>query len=266
MKHQFITLSKFLIQDFQNRKSRKPSYSIRSYGRYLGLPRTTVHNLLLGNAHGSKAAIETVSSKLGLTRSETLYLEKVAELRKARATSRREKLRTEIMSLDTRFNLLSESDFERIGYWDYFRVMELIKTRPNAVDASWIARRLSVPRRTVLAALHELQRQKVIEMLPDGQLRVMRDFITLPSGKRLDSARAFHSKVIKKAGTALRSQTEGKERNISSMVLKFRKSDLPNVDEFIRRFRREFSAEFESGEGHDSVYTLGVQFFRSDRD
>jgi hypothetical protein len=56
-----------------------------------------------------------------------------------------------------------------------------------------------------------------------------------------------------------------KERNFSTLILRFRKSDLERVDLFIRKFRRAFSAEFEAGEDHDTVYSPGVQFMRLDR-
>lgn len=75
----------------------------------------------------------------------------------------------------------------------------------------------------------------------------------------------LQEQLIKKSLNALTTHTPN-QRNVSSVVLRFRRSDMENADRFLRRIRREFSDEFEQGGEHDSVYSLNIQFTRLDCD
>jgi uncharacterized protein (TIGR02147 family) len=259
------TISEILTQDFKRRQTRNRAYSFRAHARFLNLPPSTLLSIMNGKSRGSPTVLKKISKKLQLSESECLYLLKTSTLDRTKSARRRQSLLHEARRLDTRFNLISNEDFQHLGFWHCFAVMELIKLKGSKLQPAWIAKKLNIPEYQIEASLKALVSQKIIEITPRRELKILKDFITLPSGERLDLARNFHGELIRKAQDALFNQSEN-QRNISSLVLRFRSSDLPRVDEFIRNFRRSFSATFEEGEGHDSVYSLGIQFFRLDKE
>ncbi len=264
MKTAHPSLPDILIRDFQRKKKRNRNYSVRAYARYLNISASTLLNLMKGKSSGSKEVIRRFSRKLSLTENDCVYLLKSAELNRTKNVRKRKALRNEVLQLDTSFNRISEETFQHLGFWQCFAVMELIKIKGARLDPAWIAERLCIPEAQATAALNALVGAKVIEISESGKLTILTDFITLPSGKRLDLARNFHGELIKKGREALFNQSEN-DRNISSLILRFNSSRMNEVDEFIREFRRKFSAAFEEGDDHDAVCGLGIQFFRLDQ-
>ena len=91
-----------------------------------------------------------------------------------------------------------------------------------------------------------------------------RDYIEFPSNQ-LSPARKLHQTLTQQAAKAVFDQPKS-TRSFSSAVLRFRKTDIEEVHEFIAKFRREFCQKFENGTDHDSVYSLNMNFFRLDQE
>lgn len=261
----FPALSEILTQDFRMRLARNRTYSIRAYARYLTVSPSTLLSLMNGKSGGSRSILKRLSKRLSLGEKDCSYLLKVAELNRTKDSTKRKILRHEITRIDSNFNLISDQVFYRLGYWQCFAVMELIKTVNARTEPSWIAKKLGISETQAEDSLKALTAAEIIEIGPGGKLKILRDFISLPSGPKLDLARNFHGALIDKGKASLFDQP-AENRNISSVVLRFRTSDRDQVDEFIKDFRRRFAANFEEGENHDAVYALGIQFFRLDRD
>ncbi len=258
------TLGKMLFQDFSRRKSNNPAYSIRGYARYLDISHSTLRFLMDEKTEGSPKLVQKIGKKLGLTSQEVKYFIQLSRLKKARHPEKKNQIYQGARVINTRFNTLSEKEFTDISQWYSYAVMELIKTKDAQLDPAWLANRLGILAEEAKGALSALQKLDIIGIQDGKKLIVKRDYLEFPDGQ-FEAARTFHQTVTGKAKEATATQVKG-TRSFSSAVVRFRKSDLPDVHEFIARFRREFCQRFEGGTDHDSVYALNLNFFRLDQE
>ncbi len=257
------TLARILGQDFDRRKKRKESYSLRSYAKYLGLSPSTLHSLMSEDSMGSPKLVEKIARKIGLNESEEQYVSHVSRLKNTKDPKKKKEILQKAVLLNTRFNTLTVEEYQLIGKWYYYPVMELIKTKGAVLDPAWIGKKLGITSEEARLSLESLQKLDIIE-IKNNQLIVKRDYVELPDGTFLPG-RELNQTLIQKAKEAALVQPKG-TRSFSNTVVRFRKSDIKRAQEFITRFRREFCLEFESGRDHDSVYDLNVNFFRLDEE
>ena len=252
-----------LVQDFAQKRIRKENYSLRAYARHLGVSHSTLHALMTDGSGGSSKLIEKIGEKIGLSKSEKEYFAHLASLNVIKDSKKRAEILQKIALLDTRYNILGHEEQTQVFCkWYGFAVMELIKTKDASLDPAWIAKKLRITRSEVEKTLDALQKLEIIEIQENGQLLVKKDYVELSPTTVLPT-RELHQVMIGKAGEAAMAQPK-ETRSFSETVLRFRKSDMEEVHQFISKFRREFALKFESGTGHDSVYSLNVNFFRLD--
>ncbi len=256
-------LAGVILQDFEQKKLARNGYSLRAYAKYLGLSHSTLHSLMKEESPGSPALIEKIAKKIGLNANERKYCSYISRLKTVRSSAKKLEIMQKAVLLNTRFNVLSKEEYEQICMWYNYPVMELIKIKGASLDPDWIAKKLGITSDEATIALESFQKLKIIE-IKDGQLIVKRDYVELPTGA-FEPARALHQTMIGKAREAVVTQPKG-TRSFSNTVVRFRKSDMEEVHEFISKFRREFCLKFEGGLDHDSVYNLNVNFFRLDTD
>jgi hypothetical protein len=87
--------------------------------------------------------------------------------------------------------------------------------------------------------------------------------VTKADGIPSEAGRKFHSQMLEKAADALHSQSIS-ERYISSALIPFDSSDLPQASQVLQNFRKSFSGNFDRTKKKEAVYCLGVQLFRVD--
>lgn len=255
-------LPSLLQTDFELRKLRNPAYSLRAYARDLKLSSSTLHSLFTGDGIISAPTLTRLSKYFKFSEGEKAHVRSLNLAARAKKPERREQHLEDANSSETRFNSLTEEEFESAGGWHAFAVMELLQIRNAPGDAEAIAATLRLSLAEVKHVLAALTKLKVIAVNA-GAIRVLKTSIILPSGPPLRRARDAHREIMERALEAIETQPKG-TRNFSTLILKFRKKDIAEADEFIRKFRRAFSRKFEAGTDHDSVYSLGVQLARLD--
>ena len=256
-------LSDILKADFEKNKKKNQSFSVRAYARMLNLSPSTLHALLYKKAAATDATLSKIRTKLRLSLHDLEYFRSQSKLQRARTPEGKESLSRRLAKSEPRFGLLTEDDFKTLSSWYFHVLKELMSTRSFRNDPEWISRAIGITSDQADEAIQALTKLGIVQKDSRGEYRVNQEFIALPSGPPLQEAKNVHLQFMERAQRAVLDQPKG-TRNFSTLVLKFRKSDLGKVDEKIRIFRREFSQEFESGGEHDSVYTLAVQFFRND--
>ncbi len=254
-----------LLHFYETKRKNNPSFSLRSYAKFLGLSPSTLHGAMKNGKGLSDSALDFVGARLMLSRTEVSYFRNLVRSNRMRNKKRKASALRQAARYDTRYDLLTEEQFASVSSWYCFAVMELVKLPTFKNEPRWIAKKLGITAKQAKESIQALSILGILETHEDGSITTTRDFVALPSGPPLPAARGFHAQFAEKARQAMLDQPKG-TRNFSTLVLKFRRSDIERVDEKIRVFRREFGQEFESGTDHDAVYALAVQFFRLDRD
>lgn len=255
--------SEILKEHFHKRSLKNASYSLRAYARDLGLPSSTLSNILKGKAGLSLDKAEEIAKILKLKGQEKLFFCKLVEANCSRKKSVRDKAKHELLHFNTEYICIDDDHFKIIADWYHFALVELVRVKDFKYDIEWIAHRLGISATLCKMAIKRLLK---IGLLKEENKKLIQcyDYFASPSGTPSEAVRQFHKQMIAKAITAVDGQSI-EERNITSGFLRVRTSDLPLIGQKIHEFRRTMASEIESGEGHDSVYAFCIQFFRGDK-
>jgi uncharacterized protein (TIGR02147 family) len=244
--------SNFLLNEYDTRKLKNTSYSLRAFARDIEISSGKLSDILGKKVGISKSTALKISKKLNLSEEdENLFLGLVEV-----------GLERKSYNFDSKYLVLGDDYFQILTNWHYFALVELIALDCFQNNVTWIAKRLGISESIVPEAIERLKRVKLVQEI-DNTLQQTYDYYVSPSGTPSDNAKKFHTQILSKAQEALISQ-EIEERDFTSGFLRARKSDLPYIAKRIKEFRRELAKEIEAGEGHDSVYAFSIQFFRGD--
>lgn len=248
-------------QEFQNRALKNNNYSLRAFARDLGLTSGNLSDVLNKKTGLSLTKASLVAPKLNFRKEDQQLFLKLVEISLGNDKNKNQS-QLQILNSDSSYITLADDYYRVLTEWYYFALVELVRVIDFQNDDEWIAKRLGILESEVRPAVERLLR---VELLKEthGELIQTYDYFISPSGTPSDTARKFHKQILERAALAVDHQAI-EERNFTSGFLRVRKSDLPNIANRIKEFRREMAAEIESGEGHDSVYAFSIQFFRGD--
>lgn len=255
--------SEVLKDYFHKRSLKNASYSLRAYARDLGLPSGTLSNILKRKSGLSLDKANEVATILKMKGQEKLFFCKLVEANCSRKKSVREKAKHELLNYNTDYICIDDDHFKIIADWYHFALVELVRIVDFKYDIDWMAERLGITTLQCKMALKRLIKIGLVREENDTLIQNY-DYFASPSGTPSEAVRQFHKQIMTKAISAVDTQTI-EERNITSGFLRVRTSDLPLIGQKIHEFRRTMASEIESGEGHDSVYAFGIQFFRGDK-
>lgn len=256
--------SDIIRDNFYERSLRNPSYSLRAFARDLDLSPGNLTDILAKRSGLSMEKALHISEEFDMKDEDKKFFCKLVEASSSRKLEDRKKAEAELWRYDTKYNMISDDYFHIISSWHYFALAELVGLKDFIYDHDWISKRLGITKEEVVIGIERLTNVGLLTEM-DGKLTQSYDFFVSPSGTPSDAAKNFHKQVLGKAVEAVMNQAI-EQRDFSSGFYRARKSDLPEIAERIKKFRRELCKDIESGENHDSVYALSIQFFRADEE
>ncbi|MFL5813129.1 MAG: DUF4423 domain-containing protein [Bdellovibrionia bacterium] len=256
---------KILVDEFESRQKRNPSYSLRAFARDLGLQPSNISEILRGLSGLSIQAGTEIATRLQLSDEETQWFVRSIEAHHSRDLRRRQNAQAELAAITSR-NGLNELDLERfkiIKDWYHFALLELTDTVGFSPDPAWIADRLKITEKETKEAIDRLIEFNLLERKKDGSLKQTRS-TWVSGGVPSREIRKHHAQILQKAEGAL-STVDIDSRDFSALTMAVPQSKLPEARKLIQEFRRQFVRLFEtSTEPKDRVFILGVQFFPVD--
>jgi uncharacterized protein (TIGR02147 family) len=255
--------SKILNEIFIEKKLRNKQYSLTAYSRDLGISTSRLSMILRGKVNISPKMANYIATRLNFDQEQIEYFSILANLKSTHSDEEKKNAFIKLRQLDTDKNIMSAEIFQVIANWYHLAIIELLSLKNAESDHKWIAKKLNITISEAEEAIQRLLKLEMIEETNDGKLIAVKDFTMVKSATPHKAGQEFHRQILTKAIHALEEQ-DTKTRNISTVVFKARKEDIPLIEEKIKRFRREISALLESGEEHDSVYSLGIQLVKLD--
>lgn len=252
-----------LRSELELRRARNPAYSLRSFGRDLGLAPSALSDLLQGKKGISSRRASELAGKIGLNEEERELFLLSARASHSRRKAEREKAFTELKQR-TSLHRISEAELETASNWYHQALLELTELDDCEHSAEWFARRLRLPLAATesaierLLALGWLKREK-------GKYRATSaaslSTVDVPS----QAVKQLHEQILGKASGALFTQGV-KEREFIATSFAFDSSQMEAAKRDIRKFQRAFAEKYYSGSCRkNSVYQISMQFFRLDQ-
>jgi uncharacterized protein (TIGR02147 family) len=246
-----------LQNEIQTRKLRNTSYNVSSFAKLIGLTPSRLSEILRGKVGLSVAKAAKICEILKFAENETsLFLDLVCSEHARNPKEKEEALgRLELHKFFVQYN---DDQFSFIADWYHHAIIELISLDKTKTSLQ-ISKSLGLDLKTTNEAIARLLKMNVIKEEKKG-------FILSTSNRKTstdipsEAIRKLNKQMLNKASEAIDDQ-EIDNRDFSIIFLSFNKSQLKLAKERIKNFRRDFMKEFESSNGRDSVYSMGVQFF-----
>lgn len=235
--------------ELHRRIEKNRRYSLRAFARDLDLPAGSLSKILAKRLPVSPKIASKLAKKLGLSAEMIESFVCMAELGASRS-----KRKAALMAHD-RFQLISD--------WFHFAIVELTSLKDFESNSNWITKRLGIRLSEAKSAIDRLKRLGMLSE-KEGVFRRTDDLVFVPGGTPSEAGKKFHTQILRRALSSLRSQPT-QERDFESMIVRFRSADMERAKEMIRDFHQRFAAEIESGSDHDRVYCIGIQFFGMDK-
>lgn len=249
-----------LREELESRCGKNPRYSLRAFARDLGITSSRLSEVLSGRYGFSREAARKIAEQLGWSNSEITLFCDLVDAEHARAKQSRERARDRLAATPPAYQQLSLDAFQVISDWHHYAILELVAVDGFVNKPKWIAQRLGISDHVATAAIERLKRLDLLEE-KNGRLQATDTFTATPSDVPSDALKKFHKQLLEKALTALHLQ-KVEERDISHLVLAVDRGQLKEAKETIRKFRRTFDARFGRGPKKNSVYCLGITFFK----
>lgn len=251
-----------MTEEFLRRKQANPSYSYRAMARDLGLHSSRLSEVVNGKKGISRAAAKSVAEKLGLNSDETDFFCDLADAEHARNKLERKAAAARLKKRNSKHTLYVKLDLERfkiISHWYHNALLELSRLNEFKDNPHWIAKRLGIDDREVVASQKRLMKLG-LAIMEKGRFKAMEINNFTPSDVPSYCIRMFHESIIKKALLALFEQPVEK-REFSSTIFSIDKEQLPELKKAIRTFWRDINSVIEKSTKKDSLYCLSTQFF-----
>lgn len=232
-----------LQKEFIARCKRNPSYSLRAFAQFLEIDQSFLSKLLNGQRRITESLASSIGPKLGLrpTQIEKLFANGSAKM--------------------PGFISLSEEEFETIGDWKTFAIIELAKTINFNPDPKNIAKRLGVHVEEVRASIDRLKNLGYIQIHESGW-KLLAPNTTWTNTTTTTEARRRYQKSILEKGLLAIDQIPFDQRDNGSLTIAIEKSRIPEFKEKLLKIRQELGAIFQpSDHRSDEVYQLTIALF-----
>lgn len=261
-----LTYQHYILTEFQERKSRNPSYSLRAFARDVGVAAPKLSEILRGKKGLSEASARKLAPRLGLSKEESDLFVNLVIAKHARRQHEREGAEERLKQLTTRlrFNEASLDSFKVISDWYHFAILELCDLPDFQSSPSWIAKRLQISEKIATEAVHRLFDLGLLAEKKKGQWYQTEAVLATPSGIPSSAIRNHHRQVLTKAEEAL-TKFSVEERDFSATTLAVSESHLEEARKMIKTFRRDLAKKLSEAPRKDRVFCLSIQFFPLDR-
>ena len=235
--------STFLVDQFQTRKTKNTSYSIRSFSKFLGVDQSLLSKVLKGDHELSQESVIKCLNALKVPDADMAPF-----------------LKNKKSDLITTYNRVDDEVFTIMSEWYHFAILELFKLKDFVFDIKLMSERLGISQEETQGAINRL---------------IQFEFLTLKKGKwilgkpntfwsnvKSTSApkKVLQKKLLEKSIEALEN-VEFDKRDHASYTVAIDDKFLPEFKEKLQEFRRKLGDEFSKKGTPNSIYQLTVSFY-----
>ncbi len=234
-----------LKAEFESRRARNASYSLRAFSRQLAISPAQLSQLISGRRPLTRKTATKIAERLSYSpRERTQLLESTIP-----------ELRQELLETPEE---IREEEFRVIADWYHFAILSLAEVRRHKADPRWIASRLGISVPEAAGALRRLRTLRFID-IAEGKIKPLSKTVRTSSDIPSSAIRQYHQQTLDKAKQKLE-EVSVHDREFSTITTAISRKNIPKAKEMITKFKREVSALLENGE-KTAVYTLAVQLF-----
>jgi uncharacterized protein (TIGR02147 family) len=252
------------LRDFYNeQKKDKTFFSYRYIGRRVGMDSSYVIKVLQGHLHVSKKKIAKFTEMLHLNENEAEFFETLVLFCRAKSERERKLFFDKLFSISSvKAQCLAVHQYEFFQKWYYSAVWSLIDCTPFDGDFKALAERClpAISVKEAKQSVKLLLKLNLIARRPDGTYHTTSLNLTTGGKWYSQAIEHYQREMIKLAQGAIE-RVPKKDRDFSTVTISVAEKDLPEIQEFVAKFRTSLIKLINSYSGSDRVYQLNVQLF-----
>lgn len=237
----------FLREEFELRRRRNSTYSLRAYSRDLGVGLGSLSEALNGKRELSKKNFEKALEKIHLTDAQK---EKLLEIKKQK--------RKTIESPKELLELIDENTFKLISDWYYLAILNLAKLKSNSAKPEWVSKRLGLDLQVTKEAMCRLKSLGLLKIKSNKLIRTAKPMTTSKDIPSM-AIKNHHLGNLKLAEKALFEESVDR-REFGSITMPVNPDKLERAKEILMKTRIRIGELLDSGETSE-IYTLSFQLF-----
>ena len=250
----------YLTEEFERRRARNPSYSLRAYARDLAVPAPKLSQYLGGACGISGKRAQAMASTLKLSDLETELFVASAEASHARNKAAKSVAQDKVQRLlASMFTSINMEKFALIRDWHYIAILELLGVRSLQSNVGWIAEQLGLPERVVAEAVDRLERLGYVDR-SEARWRDVGEHFDTPPNISSRAIREYHQQILRKAEESLETVAPD-QREFGTVTYAVDQDLLPEMKTLVRKFLRDAAVIASRSQKKDSVYSLAAQLF-----
>ena len=221
-------------------------YSLRAFAKSLGMPVSTLSEIMSGKRPSSKKNSQKICKALRLSDEQTSAI----------LSTREDVKETKRASTDNYARIPLDS-FYLISDWHYYAILQLIRTQAFKNSPKWIASRIGITTEEAKIALERLKRLKIITETNSCGLKDATKGRTthLVANYTNEQLRNFQITALEKAIDTIKN-VPIELRDNTSMTFAMNKSAMIFAKKEITKFRRQLVKKLELFDDPDEVYQI----------
>lgn len=232
--------------EFDRKRERNPSYSIRSFSRDLQIDASNLAKILSHKKKVGKLLRTRIATNLGFNQEEISQVLSGLDSRTA----------------NSHYTPHSLEVFQIISQWQHYAILELVKIKSNKVSPAFIGQRLGISPKLAEASMKRLRQV--------GLLRINKKSGRLEASDEASSSISFHAtskahreqqKQILEGAIMALDQTPIELRSQSSVTMAIDVDKLDEARRLIKDFRRSLGRLLSSTNNLTEVYQLSVSLY-----
>lgn len=244
-----------LKEEFELRKRKNPSISLRAFAKQIGLAAPVLSEVLKRKRGIPQMQLSGLTKKLALSPTETQLFHASSRFWRSGLSQL-----AKVKIPDSDYELLDEErNFRIIAEWEYYAVFELVDTVDFSPNHKWIASRLDISEERARIVLEHLIEAGLLIRGKNQSLRKSAKQLTTSQDVQSAALRRSHKETLSMAATKLETVSL-EDRFYSSSTVPIDKERLSEAKELVREFRKKLSGLLSKGKPSE-VYQFAFQLF-----
>jgi uncharacterized protein (TIGR02147 family) len=249
----------YLMTELERRIERNPRYSLRAFGRALGMSPGPLSELLAGKRIPSVSGARKILSQLGVEpETERSLLESMTQARQARPARRKLPAAGILRTQET--TLLENDLFRTMSDWQSLAVLFLTDADGFRPDPQWIAGALGISPAEATVTVERLLRVGMLQRGLDGSLtRTHANLTTADKHRSTSALRNLQRQLLAKAADALENEPI-EVRSNTAMTFAIDPDRIAGARALIEDFQQRLREYLQGGQQR-VLYQMAVAVF-----
>ncbi len=268
--YDYLSAEVFVADAWKWKKERNAQLSVRAWAKQLGMKyHSPLHQIILGNRKIPKHYVPLLAMNLKLNKKESLYLETLIDLHKAKTSQEKEIYGGRLSTLSPK-PLLKSVQIESYKYFQdplHGIILEMSLLKNFVGEPQWIQARVGfkVSLADIKITLERLLSLGFLIINSDGKLVKVNQHLFSTSDVPNKYLQEYHARCSDMAKSSLEIQ-DVLEREFNASTFNLAKKDIPRAKEMLRRFLNDFITEIEAPAGDgEETYHVNLQLFKITR-